>query len=79
MRDELKGQSLSFTDIAKLVGERWKVLEPDHKEEFEFAASMAKTKYNTDLSEYKKTENYKEYLQYLSDFRQRTSKEGSGK
>ncbi|KAF8422877.1 hypothetical protein EV426DRAFT_633299 [Tirmania nivea] len=79
VRDELKGQPLSFTDIAKLVGERWKALDSDHKEEFEFAASLAKSKYNTELSEYKKTDSYKDYLQYLSEFRARTTKEGSGK
>ncbi|KAF8464586.1 hypothetical protein BDZ91DRAFT_776726 [Kalaharituber pfeilii] len=79
VRDELKGQSLSFTDIAKLVGERWKVLDPDHKEEFEFAASVAKSKYNSELAEYKKTDNYKEYLQYLAEFKARTNKEGSGR
>jgi len=61
------------------VGERWKVLDSDHKEEFEFAASLAKSKYNTELSEYKKTDSYKDYLQYLSEFRTRTTKEGSGK
>ncbi|KAF8443592.1 hypothetical protein BGX38DRAFT_1199034 [Terfezia claveryi] len=77
VRDELKGQPLSFTDIAKLVGERWKVLDSDHKEEFEIAASLAKSKYNTELSEYKKTDCYKDYLQYLSEFRARTTKEGS--
>lgn len=77
VRDELKGQNLSFTDIAKLVGERWKVLDPEDKEEFEFEAQMAKTKYNSELAEYKKTESYKEYLQYLSEFRTKTLKETS--
>lgn len=61
------------------MGERWKVLDSDHKEEFEFAASLAKSKYNTELSEYKKTDSYKDYLQYLSEFRARTTKEGSDK
>lgn len=61
------------------MGERWKVLDSDHKEEFEFAASLAKSKYNAELSEYKKTDSYKDYLQYLSEFRARTTKEGSGK
>lgn len=58
------------------MGERWKVLDPDNKEEFEFTASLAKNKYNTELSEYKKTDSYKDYLQYLSEFKARTSKEG---
>ena len=61
------------------MGERWKVLDPEYKEEFEFTASLAKNKYNTELSEYKKTDSYKDYLQYLSEFKARTSKEGIDK
>lgn len=61
------------------MGEKWKVLNPDHREEFEFGASIAKEKYNSELAEYKKTESYKDYVQYLSEFKQRTTKEGSGK
>jgi hypothetical protein len=76
VRDELKGQNLSFTDIAKLVGEKWKVLDPDHKETYELEASIAKEKYNSEMQEYKKTESYREYIQYLSDFRSKMGKEG---
>lgn len=76
MRDDLKGQNLSFTDIAKLVGEKWKVLDPEHKEGYEHEASIAKEKYNSEMQEYKKTESYREYNQYLSEFKIKTSKEG---
>ncbi|RPB12101.1 hypothetical protein P167DRAFT_553722 [Morchella conica CCBAS932] len=76
VRDELKGQNLSFTDIAKLVGEKWKVLDPEHKETYELEASIAKEKYNSEMQEYKKTESYREYIQYLSDFRSKLGKEG---
>ncbi|CUS13768.1 unnamed protein product [Tuber aestivum] len=76
VRDELKGQNLSFTDIAKLVGEKWKVLDPENKESYEHEASIAKEKYNSELLEYKKTDSYKEYIQYLSDFKSKASKEG---
>ncbi|KAI5811518.1 hypothetical protein DFH27DRAFT_32344 [Peziza echinospora] len=77
IRDELKGQSLTFTDIAKLVGEKWKLLDTHHKEGYELDATRAKTKYNMDLAEYKKTDEYREYLQYLAEFRNRTANEGS--
>ncbi|KAL7268498.1 hypothetical protein RUND412_008876 [Rhizina undulata] len=76
VRDELKGQNLSFTDIAKLVGEKWKVLNPEHKESYEFEASVAKDRYNSELQEYKKTESYRDYVQYLSEFKLKAAKEG---
>lgn len=75
VRDELKGQNLSFTEIAKLVGERWKVLAPEDKEAYEFKASVAKDKYNSEFEEYKKTEKYQEYMRYLAEFRSKTNKE----
>jgi len=76
VRDELKGQNLSFTEIAKLVGERWKVLPPDEKERYEHEASVAKERYNAEFDEYKKTENYREYLRYLAEFKSKANKEG---
>ncbi|KAF8247451.1 hypothetical protein K440DRAFT_643735 [Wilcoxina mikolae CBS 423.85] len=76
VRDELKGQNLSFTDIAKLVGERWKVLAPDKKEMYEYEASAAKDKFNTEFEEYKKTDKYREYAKYLAEFKSKLSKDG---
>lgn len=75
VRDDLKGQSLSFTDIAKLVGEKWKVLPPEEKEQYEYQASVAKDKYNTEFDDYKKTANYKEYSRYLAEFKSKANKE----
>ena len=68
-RDSLKGQDLSFTEIAKLVGERWQLLTPEEREPFEREATTAKEKYYAQLAEYKKTPQYKEYQEYLADFR----------
>ena len=76
MRDELKGQNLTFTDIAKLVGERWKVLEPDKKEMYENEASAAKDKFNSEFEEYKKTDKYREYARYLADFKSKLARDG---
>ncbi|KLU87744.1 hypothetical protein MAPG_06737 [Magnaporthiopsis poae ATCC 64411] len=69
MRDDLKDQHLTFTEIAKLVGEHWQALAPSEKEPYETQAQTAKDKYNHDLAEYKKTPQYKEYLAYLQDFK----------
>ncbi|PSR81694.1 hypothetical protein BD289DRAFT_33579 [Coniella lustricola] len=69
MRDDLKGQNLTFTEIAKLVGENWQGLSQTEKEPFERQAQNAKEKYNNDLAQYKKTPEYKKYTQYLQDFK----------
>ncbi|KAE8444993.1 hypothetical protein EG329_013999 [Mollisiaceae sp. DMI_Dod_QoI] len=71
MREELKGRNLSFTEIAKLVGENWQNLSPAEKEPFEQQAFSAKEKYNNELTEYKRTDSYKEYSQYLAEFKAR--------
>lgn len=69
MREDLKGQNLTFTEIAKLVGEHWQGLPQAEKEPYERQAQAAKEKYNQDLTEYKKTPEYKRYTQYLQDFK----------
>lgn len=78
MREELKGRNLSFTEIAKLVGEKWQNLSFTQKEQFEQQASTAKEKYNNELIEYKKTNMFKEYSRYLADFKARHSRQNSG-
>ena len=69
MREDLKGRSLSFTEIAKLVGENWQTLSPAEKEPFEAQAFAQKEKYTIELAEYRQTENYKIYSEYLADFK----------
>lgn len=69
VREEVKDQNLSFTQIARLVGDRWQKLDPAGKEPFETQANAAKERYNIQLSTYRKTDAYKEYMQYLADFK----------
>ena len=73
MREDLKPQSLSFTEIAKRVGEQWQLLTPDVKGIFDSQAASAKERYRADLEEYKKTDNYREYNEYLLEFKQKNS------
>ncbi|KFA53101.1 hypothetical protein S40293_05343 [Stachybotrys chartarum IBT 40293] len=75
MREDLKSQNLTFTEIAKLVGENWQNLPPTEKEAFESQANAAKEKYHRDLVEYKKTLEYRRYVQYLQDFKQRQARQ----
>ncbi|TEA11937.1 High mobility group protein B3 [Colletotrichum sidae] len=79
MRDELKGRNLTFTEIAKLVGEHWQNQTPAEKEPYETQALKAKEKYNHDLAEYKKTVEYRKYMQYLQDFKQRQASANQAK
>lgn len=78
MREDLKSQNLSFTEIAKLVGENWQSLGPAEKEVYESQANAAKEKYHRDLSAYKKTLDYRKYAQYLHDFKERQAKQTQG-
>ncbi|KAI1429972.1 hypothetical protein F5Y12DRAFT_214679 [Xylaria sp. FL1777] len=71
MREDLKGQNLTFTEIAKLVGENWQNLGRAEKEPFERQANEAKERYNNNLAEYKKTSECKKYNEYLLEFRKR--------
>ncbi|KAK2601704.1 hypothetical protein QQS21_004692 [Conoideocrella luteorostrata] len=78
MREDLKSQNLTFTEIAKLVGENWQNIQPIEKETFESQANAAKEKYHLELAEYKKTPEYRKYAQYLHDFKDRQAKQQRG-
>lgn len=78
MREDLKGQNLTFTEIAKLVGENWQNLNRVEKEPFERQAHEAKERYNRELADYKKTGDYKKYCDYLHDFRKRQATQLQG-
>ena len=79
MREILKGQELSFTEIAKVVGERWQVLPADAREACERKANTAKEKYYAELSEYKKMPRYDTYQKYLEDFKAKHTAPPKGK
>ena len=69
IREELKPENLSFTAIAKRVGERWQELPAEEKEPYESEASAAKEKYHGEMGDYKTTKAYREYQQYLAEFK----------
>lgn len=78
MREDLKSQNLTFTEIAKLVGENWQSLAPAERETYESQANAAKEKYHRDLAEYKKTPEYRKYAHYLQDFKDKQAKQNQG-
>ncbi|KAI1026245.1 hypothetical protein LB504_011210 [Fusarium proliferatum] len=60
--------------IAKLVGENWQNLNASEKEAYESQANADKEKYHRDLMEYKKTADYRKYMQYLHEFKEKQAK-----
>ncbi|KAI4212664.1 MAG: hypothetical protein LQ349_009332 [Xanthoria aureola] len=79
VRDELKSENLSFTEIAKRVGERWQTLSPEEREPYEAKAASAKEGYLAELARYKQTARYREHAVYLADFKAKHSSEADGK
>jgi hypothetical protein len=69
VRESLKGQGLSFTEIARIVGERWQILPTEEREACERQANIAKEKYYSEMAAYKKTAEYTSYQKYLEEFK----------
>ncbi|CAG8444335.1 5142_t:CDS:2 [Ambispora leptoticha] len=69
VREEYQGQNISFPDMAKIVGDRWKTIPTSEKEAIEADAAKAKDKYRAELEVYKTTEHWKQYQDYLKDFK----------
>ena len=79
MREELRPQNLSFTEIAKVIGESWQALLTEIKEPYESQAASAKAEYHVALAKYKLTGEYNAYAQYLEDFKAKHAATRSGK
>jgi hypothetical protein len=59
VREEFAGQTISFPDMAKIVGDRWKNIRPEEKEAYENEAAKKKEEYQTEMAVYKTTESWK--------------------
>ena len=68
-RDQLKDQSLSFTELSRQVGERWQNLSSEERDHWKQKAAIPWEKYKADLAQYQKTEQYQEYQRYLGEFK----------
>ncbi len=69
MREDLKDQSFSFTEISRTVGDRWQTMSSEEKEFWKKKAAVPWEKYKSDLAAYQKTDNYKKYVDYLTEFK----------
>ncbi|KAI9676233.1 MAG: hypothetical protein M1829_003062 [Trizodia sp. TS-e1964] len=68
-REDLKGTNLAFTDIARVVGQRWQLLSPEQKRGYEALATASKERYAVLLEAYKQTPQYADFQKYLEEFR----------
>lgn len=59
VRAELKQQNKSFTDLAKIIGDRWKNITPEEKELYEVNALRSREDYLKQMEEYHKTDSYR--------------------
>lgn len=66
VRAELKQQNKSFTDLAKIIGDRWKNISAEEKELYETNALEAREDYLQKIEEYQKTESYKVRYCYVN-------------
>lgn len=68
VREDLKSQRLSFTNISKEVGERWQRLTPEEKHGWRRQSATPREQYKSDLVKYHQSDHHRDYLQYLSEF-----------
>jgi hypothetical protein len=59
VRQELKEENKSFTDLAKIIGDRWKNISVKEKEHYETNALLTREEYLRKVEEYQKTDAYK--------------------
>lgn len=75
MRESLKNKDFTFSSLAKLIGKSWRSLDPTEKERYVSQADAAKKTYYQSLAEYKGTDEYRNYSQYLLDFKAKQASE----
>lgn len=78
LREQLKDQNLSFTDLSKVVGEQWQQLSRDQKEEWKKKGAVPWERYKVGLADYHKTDEFREYQRYLADFKAKNPQGKSG-
>lgn len=76
IRESLKDKDLNFTEIAKLVGEKWQNTDNAMRADCEKEAQATKEKYDKEFAAYKKTPEYAAYQEYLVAFKAKHSSQG---
>ncbi|KAF2683047.1 hypothetical protein K458DRAFT_49822 [Lentithecium fluviatile CBS 122367] len=79
LRSSPEISALSFVDIAREVGRRWQELPPEKKRVWESNAARAMQEFEAQMDEYKKTENWRKYQNYLVEFKAQQQAASNGK
>jgi hypothetical protein len=66
---------MTFSEIAKVVGQRWQMLLPSEQEGYRLQSEASKKKYADDMAEYKKTPEYESYQKYVKEFEAKQSQQ----
>jgi hypothetical protein len=69
LRTDPEVSQLSFVNIAREVGRRWQDLPAENKRIWESNAARAMQEFESQMDEYKKTDNWKKYQHYLNEFK----------
>jgi poly-D-alanine transfer protein DltD len=78
VRSSLKSHGLTFTEIAKIVGERWQNSPAEARENYQRLANIEKEKYYAKMAEYKKSPEYDAYQKYLEEFKTKHAASSKG-
>merc|ERR1719410_1100956 len=70
-RNEFKkaNPNCAQTDLCKKAGAEWKKMSAAQKEKYEKQSKRQKQKYETEFAEYQKTQNYKDWLQKVEEWK----------
>lgn len=79
LRTDPSVSQLSFVDIAREVGRRWQELPTDQKRSWESSAARAMQEFEAQMDEYKKTDTFRKYQQYMNEFKAQQSQPSRGK
>ncbi|KAJ4337110.1 hypothetical protein N0V87_004963 [Didymella glomerata] len=79
LRTDPQVSQLSFVHIAREVGRRWQELPPEQKRVWESNAARAMQEYESQMDEYKKTDEWQKYQTYLNGFKAQQAQPINGK
>lgn len=71
MRKRYQERELSFSDLAKLIGHDWQKCPADLRDLYLSNAQSEKELYEEKLRKYKSTDAFREYQDYVQDFKQK--------
>lgn len=78
MRKQYQDRNLSFSDLAKQIGQDWQNCPAELRDSYLSNAMKEKEAYDTAMARYKTTDTYREYQEYLADFRNRAQQKKAG-